>query len=290
MTKSVVSTLIGIAIADGLIAGLDQPLSELLPEHRRKMTPQVATVTLRDLLTMSGGFAPEMSDATEQQIIDGRLDLVDWAVSDGQQTAAGTRFLYSDISAHLAAAVLLSALQHNPATKGQSVLDYARVKLFDPLDILTRPAYQGLPNGTGFERSGFGWSQVGNLALVGFGLRLTAEDMAKIGQLYLDDGIWHGRRVLPEDWVRQATAPGETAGDYGLFWWRDTEWETPDVRSGGRPRPAHRRRSSATHGHRRAVRVQHQVRHGHRTRCPAGQRCDHPRTAVMPNRRAKTER
>jgi CubicO group peptidase (beta-lactamase class C family) len=227
VTTSVVSTLIGIAIADGLIAGLDQPLNELLPEHRRKMTPQVATVTLRDLLTMSGGFAPDMSDETAQRIVDGRLDLVDWAVSDGQQTAPGTRFLYSDISAHLAAAVLLSALQHNPATKGQTVLDYARVKLFDPLGILTRPEYHGLPIGSEFERAGFGWGQVGDLVLGGFGLRLTAEDMARIGQLYLDDGMWHGTRVLPEDWVRQATAPGETTRDYGLFWWRSTEWGLP---------------------------------------------------------------
>lgn len=227
VTKSVVSTLIGIAIADGLIAGLDQPLRELLPEHRRKMTAQVATVTLRDLLTMSGGFAPDMSDATARRIIGGRLDLVDWAVSDGQQTAAGTRFLYSDTSAHLAAAVLLSALQHNPATKGQTVLDYARVKLFDPLGILTRPAYQGLPFGTEFEKAGFGWGQFGNLALGGFGLRLTAEDMAKMGQLYLDDGMWHGTRVLPEGWVQQVTAPGETEKGYGLFWWRDTEWGLP---------------------------------------------------------------
>jgi CubicO group peptidase (beta-lactamase class C family) len=83
VTKSVVSTLIEIAIADGLIAGLDRPLSELLPQHGQKMTAQVATVTLRDLLTMSGGFAPDVSDAAAQPIIDGRLDLVDWAVSDG---------------------------------------------------------------------------------------------------------------------------------------------------------------------------------------------------------------
>jgi CubicO group peptidase (beta-lactamase class C family) len=224
VTKSVVSTLVGIAIADGLIAGLDQPLSELLPEHRRKMTAQVATVTLRDLMTMGGGFAPNVSDAAAQPIIDGRLDLVDWAVSEGQETAAGTRFLYSDISADLAAAVLQSALQHNPATKGQSILDYARVKLFDPLGILTRPAYQRLPFGTEFERAGFGWGRVGDLALGAFGLRLTAEDMAKIGQLYLDDGRWHDTRILPEGWVQQATAPSEIAQDYGLFWWRDTQW------------------------------------------------------------------
>ena len=56
VTKSVISILIGIAIADGLIASIDQPLAELLPEHRQAMTDDTAKVTLRQLMTMSGGF------------------------------------------------------------------------------------------------------------------------------------------------------------------------------------------------------------------------------------------
>ena len=56
VTKSVVSILIGIAIADGLIASVDQPLAELLPDHRQAMSDDTANVTLRQLMTMSGGF------------------------------------------------------------------------------------------------------------------------------------------------------------------------------------------------------------------------------------------
>ena len=60
VTKSVVSTLIGIAIADGLIADLDQPLSALLPEHQKAMGRDVAKVTLRQLMSMTAGFRQEM--------------------------------------------------------------------------------------------------------------------------------------------------------------------------------------------------------------------------------------
>jgi CubicO group peptidase (beta-lactamase class C family) len=56
VTKSVISILIGIAIADGLISGIDQPLAELLPEHRQAMSGDIAKITLRQLMTMSGGF------------------------------------------------------------------------------------------------------------------------------------------------------------------------------------------------------------------------------------------
>jgi CubicO group peptidase (beta-lactamase class C family) len=60
VTKSVLSILIGIAIADGLIADLDQPLSALLPKHREGMSGDTAKVTLRHLMTMSGGFNNEL--------------------------------------------------------------------------------------------------------------------------------------------------------------------------------------------------------------------------------------
>lgn len=64
VTKSVVSILIGIAIADGLIANVDQPLAELLPEHRQAMSGDTANVTLRHLMTMSGGFNPAVAVAS----------------------------------------------------------------------------------------------------------------------------------------------------------------------------------------------------------------------------------
>ena len=65
VTKSVVRILIGIAIADGLIAGVDQPLAELLPGHRGAMSAETAEVTLRHLMTMSGGFDNYLRESVE---------------------------------------------------------------------------------------------------------------------------------------------------------------------------------------------------------------------------------
>ena len=55
-----------------------------------------------------------------------------------------------------------------------------------------------------------------------FGLRLTAPDLVKLGELYRNDGAWRGRQILPAEWVRQATTPSAAEPQYGLMWWLDT--------------------------------------------------------------------
>jgi CubicO group peptidase (beta-lactamase class C family) len=100
-------------------------------------------------------------------------------------------------------------------------LDYARARLFDPLGITTRPATTITdPDYTG---PGFGWARAGRVELGSWGLRLTAPDLAKLGQLYLQDGVWDGTRLLPEDWVTEATTPGPVADQVGLLWWHEYE-------------------------------------------------------------------
>ena len=230
VTKSVVSILIGIAIADGLIADIDTPLAELLPEHRGAMTNDTAKVTLRHLMTMSGGFPYELpagftwADAAEpgRSYIDVLLKR--------RQYEPGQYFLYSDASAHLAAAVLAAALERADGGP-KTVLDYARQKLFDPLGISTSPAFSGgLPDwfATDFAAAGFGWGTDPNgIPLGGVGLRLRAPDMMKIGELYRQDGVWNGQQIVPTSWIRQCTSPTKVETDidrpfddeYGLLWW-----------------------------------------------------------------------
>jgi CubicO group peptidase (beta-lactamase class C family) len=224
ITKSVVSTLIGIAISDGIIDSLDQTLGELLPRQRPSMSAAVAAVTLRELMTMSGGFPgtdPEYE--TVKRMFASRTDFVAYLLREGQAAEAGTQFLYSNTSSHLVAAVLAAALRRAEGDHPRSVVDYAREKLFDPLGIDTDPAFvEPLPDteAADFAEAGFGWgTDPQDIPVGAFGLRLTAADLVKFGELYLNDGAWHGRQIVPAEWVEQVTTPSELQPQYGLMWW-----------------------------------------------------------------------
>jgi CubicO group peptidase (beta-lactamase class C family) len=129
-------------------------------------------------------------------------------------------------------AVLAAALERADGDRPRTVLDYAREKLFDPLDIQTHPAFsRALPNPfitTDFVTAGFGWGTDPNgIQLGGYGLRLSAPDMMKIGELYRRNGVWNGQQIVPSAWVHECTSPstfqtkigGPSDAEYGLLWW-----------------------------------------------------------------------
>jgi CubicO group peptidase (beta-lactamase class C family) len=229
VTKSVLSVLIGIAIADGLIAGLDQPLSELLPNHRRSMSNATAQTTLRQLMTMSGGFDDYWPGAEEdwERSAQAHGEFVD-RLLERPQYSPGSSFWYSNPSAHLVAAVLAAALER-AAGEPRAILDFAREKLFDPLGIPSREAFVRPLRGFSspeFDKAGFGWAtDPDGIQIGGFGLRLRAPDLMKIGELYRRNGVWNDQQIVPADWVRQSIAPSLRKDDYGLLWWIITEPE-----------------------------------------------------------------
>ena len=110
-----------------------------------------------------------------------------------------------------------------------SVLGYARLRLFDPLGIPTRPADEPLGTTAALASGGqhFGWAiDRGGVQDGWNGLRLRPRDLARFGQVFLDQGLWHGRQVVPENWSQVATltqvATGyEVAPGYGYGWWVD---------------------------------------------------------------------
>ena len=109
---------------------------------------------------------------------------------------------------------------------GRPLLDYAREKLFDPLGIDTRPAWQGWDVEAGLRRPGFAWGADRDGTNSGCcRLKLTAPDMLKIGLLYLDQGRWQGRQLVSSQWVRESTTNKLTKDQsspdvrYGYFWW-----------------------------------------------------------------------
>jgi CubicO group peptidase (beta-lactamase class C family) len=215
VTRSVISTLVGIAVDDGLLA-LDDTLAQLLPRYADQMTPEVASVTLRDLLTMRGGFIEEADP--------GGLDFstAPDAVAAALATGAGAQdtFGYSSAGAHLVAAVLAEAT-------GMSVLDYGRRVLFQPLGIDTQPAAEPLAvrkNIAEYLAADFAWPVDRQGINLGWSLlKLRPTDLLALGQLVLDDGRWHSDQVVPATWVADATSPQVKVDDrfsYGYLWWR----------------------------------------------------------------------
>ncbi len=227
VTKSVTSTLVGIALAEGSLRSLEQTLGELLPARRSDMSPTVAGLTLRQLLTMSAGLDDDGPNSTVGDWVTS-TDFVGGILRSGIQGTPG-QFAYSSATSHVLAAILVQAT-------GRPVLDYARDKLFDPLGIPSQPAEQPLLEERsmgGYDRSGFSWPVDHQGVNFGGGwLRLTPGDLLKLGQLYLDEGRHQGRQLVPAQWVKDATSPqvatSEPFGDgYGYQWWVTTAAHGP---------------------------------------------------------------
>jgi CubicO group peptidase (beta-lactamase class C family) len=196
MTKSVVSALVGIAIRDGRLQGVDERLVDVFPEKvTPEVDPQVSSITIRDLLTMSAGYR-DVNTPNETD------DWVRAELNRPVSTKPGTVFAYDDGSAHLLSCALTKVT-------GMPAAEYARRELFAPLGISP-----GRWNGDGQGHS-----------LGSGGLFLRPRDMLRFGQLYLQEGRWRGRQIIPRAWVRDSTrrhvaVPGD--GAYGYLWWVNT--------------------------------------------------------------------
>jgi CubicO group peptidase (beta-lactamase class C family) len=143
------------------------------------------------------------------------------------ESSPGEAFSYSNPGAHLVSAVLREALVRADGDNPRTVLDYAREKLFDPLEIDSsgapeRPVSLGDPAYDVPTRFDWGTDASG-LHTACCLLRLRPADMIKFGELYLGDGVWHGKQILPTGWVEQTMAPSELNSQYGLMWWLDLD-------------------------------------------------------------------
>lgn len=235
VTKSVVSALVGIAIEQGHIDGVDQTLAELLPAYAPDMTPVVAEITLRQLLTHTAGFTNTWAGAPGPPFWESENYVRNILTNFAPAEAPDGEFRYSDPGTHLLSAILVQAT-------GQTVLDYARANLFDPLGIRAEPAWEAPPGGPppatsldeffdSYYASDFAWPIDPQGHQSGWGLlKIRPEDLARIGQLYLDAGRWDGDQVIPASWVDQSTTEqtdtahlsdtsGYPADAYGYLWW-----------------------------------------------------------------------
>ncbi|SAK44971.1 beta-lactamase [Caballeronia hypogeia] len=197
VTKSVTSMVAGILIGQGKI-GLDDSVATKLAAWRPDLRADFADkrkVELKHVLSMSSGLHYDFKPK-DDPIYYAAPDRLKLAAETNPKAAPGSEFEYTDINPILAAA-MLSAAAHEP------VEQYAQANLFAPL---------GMKHAmwTRADRSG--------LVSAGWGLRLRAVDMAKIGMLVLDHGRWQGRQIVPEPWIAQMTSPG-VAPYFGYYWW-----------------------------------------------------------------------
>ncbi|MDL2252819.1 beta-lactamase family protein [Ruminococcaceae bacterium OttesenSCG-928-I18] len=204
LSKSFIGTAAGIAVSEGLFH-IDDPVVDyfpgsvgLLSRHRLKK------LTIRHLLNMTSGISfNELSELVESDWLRGIF-------SSSLSHEPGTHFEYNSMNSYL-----LSALVSK--TSGEPILEYLRPRLFEPLEF-GPIAWEKCPSGV--EKGGWG-------------IYAKAEDLAKLGQLYLNLGHWtvggQDCSILPERWVREATCPqaGDDREDYGYQMWVDRETGYP---------------------------------------------------------------
>jgi len=197
-TKSFVSALVGIAIAKGAIKGVDQPVLDFFPGVTAHDDARKQAMTLDNLLTMTSGLDWTEGDPAYYKLVSS-LDWVKFMLDKPMVEEPGQRFNYCS-----GCSFVLSAIVQK--TTGMYTLDFAQANLFGPLGIVD-PSWE---KGSGGIVNG------------GWGLSLTSRDMAKLGYLYLNGGVWDGRQVVPAEWVKTSVQKHITTGDrldYGYQWW-----------------------------------------------------------------------
>lgn len=213
-TKSVSGALIGLAIADGKIPSVQTPLLELFPERTvQNVDERKQAITLEHLLTMSSGLSwrrPASGGPPPVYAFQNSDDPVQFVLDRPVDDEPGSQFFYNSGGSHLLSAIVQ---EHT----GQTALDYARQNLFGPLgisDVTWESAAQGVSDG-------------------GTGIWLRPRDMARFGLLYLRQGEWNGRQILPAAWVAASTTrhmpapekegqgypPTPNLIGYGYQWW-----------------------------------------------------------------------
>jgi CubicO group peptidase (beta-lactamase class C family) len=232
ITKSITSALVGIALGEDKLKSLDQSVGELLAPHLPKgADPRLRQVTVRQLLTMTGGLPGDDQSTGGDVRLSTRLfrsrDWLGHILGRPLATTPGTTFAYSNASSHLLSAIVAD-------TTGQSTLAYARAKLFGPLGINTNNAFQPRAERQtatpaqqrAYQRAAVAWPRDPQGYHFGFGeTKLPARDLAKFGYLYLNDGRWNTTQVVPADYVRASIQPHTdlpvvgAGGGYGYQWW-----------------------------------------------------------------------
>ncbi len=204
VSKSIVGLLYGIALDAGQVPTLDQPLVDQFPAYGDLANPRRRSMTIAHALTMTLGTEwdeslPYRDPRNSEIAMEMAADRYRFVLDRPIVADPGSRWVYNG-----GATALLGHLISKGT--GTPLHDYAREKLFQPLGIVDTDWVLG-SNGEPAAASG---------------LRMRPRDLAKIGQLVLDEGRWSGRQIVPPSWLEESfenRVPADDGLEYGYQWW-----------------------------------------------------------------------
>jgi len=200
-SKSITSMLIGICMDEGLIPSIHTPIGEYFGKYlTTEKEKEKADITIYNLLTMTSGIDwREFGEWNYWSPMEFSNDIIKSALERDMAEPPGLTMNYNSGSSNLLSAIVQIA-------SGMKTADFAKKYLFEPMGI-----------------EDFHWYEKQGINLGANGLKLRPHDMVKLGTLYLHEGQWNGKPVVPPEWVRESIKPRfmtyEAIGAYGYQWW-----------------------------------------------------------------------
>lgn len=198
-SKSIIGLLTGIAVAEGFIPTVDEPISTYFPEYfEENPDPKKESITVRNLLSMQTGLRSTSSGNYGAWVLSNNW--VEYALEQDFVTNIDGRMVYSTGTSHLLSVIITKA-------SGMSTKAFAEHYLFSPMGIEVG----------GWDRDPQGYYMGGN------NMALKPADLLKIGQMLIDDGVWEGERIISKEWIKDSfktyTYSNYNPYGYGYQWW-----------------------------------------------------------------------
>jgi CubicO group peptidase (beta-lactamase class C family) len=209
--KTITSILMGIAIDHGFIKNVDVKVYDLFPEYQNIINwgENKHILTIKHLLTMNTGLDCNDWDPKSvgnEESLDNKEDWIKSFLQLPFKEKSGSQFSYCTFGEIMARTIIVKAT-------GMSLQDFAKEYLFDPLGI-----------------ENYEWTMtIPNREDIGVRVSLTPRDFAKLGQLYLNDGLWNGAQIVSMDWVKSSVTSHTITTEkrlgypeYGFLWWKNS--------------------------------------------------------------------
>jgi CubicO group peptidase (beta-lactamase class C family) len=210
MAKSFASALVGIAIDEGHITSVDEPITNYIPELLEK-DKRFKSITIRNLLTMSSGIKYEegatlpWSEAADDTKTYYSTDLRELALNSQIEGTPGQYFEYNNYNPLLVGMIIERAT-------GTHVAGYLQQTLWKPMGMEADGSWSLDSKRDGFEK-------------MESGVNARARDFARYGMLFAKEGNWRGKQLISRGWVEESTRPDtstDPSQDYQYFWWVNT--------------------------------------------------------------------